>query len=398
MKVIKETIENFKHSEPLQTVINPTTASALDEDEKAWEDCKELINPEVRAHEEPITGKSDKKELPKEVEQPKVSLDESLFEDLDLSNEKDFDKYDELVHNLYSVIENCDEAGLKDLNMAFEEAVEHLQELKPELKEALLKETASMSIYNKVLDYLKNYFGYDCLSELSKVVHKDIPEYNIDWCLDEYDAELTRAEKEAVEKMASAEADILFGNAEDFQYDESLNESSNPRELTDNPIDAIEGGLVSWEEVGMACLKYMSEDEVEDMCRLNDFNLARADEVDESLTEARKADNDESRSLFMRLQKELMSAHGSYKKATNCPEFDTEDIGMMYFDNDDIGIRITSDMENSDKVDKALDIIGKYYKLETSSKEGRNNTYIGIIRVPENRIDETPKETDAIRK
>ena len=65
-----------------------------------------------------------------------------------------------------------------------------------------------------------------------------------------------------------------------------LNESAeDPRELTNNLIDAVEGGLVDWETVGKACLKYVSEDDVRDMCRINDFAVATLDDLDESLNE-----------------------------------------------------------------------------------------------------------------
>lgn len=65
---------------------------------------------------------------------------------------------------------------------------------------------------------------------------------------------------------------------------ESLKEYVDPRRATNDLISAIDDGFISWEEVAMACLNYMSDDDVKDMCRINDFNIAD----DEDLNEARQ--------------------------------------------------------------------------------------------------------------
>ena len=43
------------------------------------------------------------------------------------------------------------------------------------------------------------------------------------------------------------------------------------REATNKILEMIEEGILSRDEVIMACLKYMSEDEVADMARANEF-------------------------------------------------------------------------------------------------------------------------------
>lgn len=54
--------------------------------------------------------------------------------------------------------------------------------------------------------------------------------------------------------------------------------SKRVREVTDNVIDAVEDGLLSWEVVAMASLKYLSEDQVEEMARANDWFTDEDDE------------------------------------------------------------------------------------------------------------------------
>ena len=43
------------------------------------------------------------------------------------------------------------------------------------------------------------------------------------------------------------------------------------REATEKLIDFAEEGVLSWETIARAALDYMSEDEVADMARCNDF-------------------------------------------------------------------------------------------------------------------------------
>ena len=43
------------------------------------------------------------------------------------------------------------------------------------------------------------------------------------------------------------------------------------REATEKLIDLAEEGILSWEAIARAALNYMSEDEVADMARCNEF-------------------------------------------------------------------------------------------------------------------------------
>lgn len=59
----------------------------------------------------------------------------------------------------------------------------------------------------------------------------------------------------------------------------------NTRKWTRALLDAIDGGIISPTAVASACLGYMSEDDVEDMCRANDlmclFEVEDDDEDDD---------------------------------------------------------------------------------------------------------------------
>jgi len=55
------------------------------------------------------------------------------------------------------------------------------------------------------------------------------------------------------------------------------------RRVTNDIINAVEDGFLDWEEVARAALKYMSEDEVEDMARLNDWLIADDEDLEEDL-------------------------------------------------------------------------------------------------------------------
>ncbi|MDD4643720.1 MAG: hypothetical protein PHW90_01680 [Bacilli bacterium] len=57
--------------------------------------------------------------------------------------------------------------------------------------------------------------------------------------------------------------------------------NTNARKVTNDVISAVEDGFLSWEEVAKACLNYMSEDDVEDMARLEDWSIWLEDEEDE---------------------------------------------------------------------------------------------------------------------
>jgi hypothetical protein len=53
------------------------------------------------------------------------------------------------------------------------------------------------------------------------------------------------------------------------------------RQATNEVIELAEEGILSWEQVAMACLSYMSEDEVREMGEFNDFLFEEEDEDDE---------------------------------------------------------------------------------------------------------------------
>lgn len=43
------------------------------------------------------------------------------------------------------------------------------------------------------------------------------------------------------------------------------------REVTNLLLEAVNVGCISWHDLAVACLMYMSEDEVADMARINEF-------------------------------------------------------------------------------------------------------------------------------
>jgi len=45
----------------------------------------------------------------------------------------------------------------------------------------------------------------------------------------------------------------------------------NARENTDKLLEMVEDGVLSKDTVIMACVKYMSESDVADMCHINEF-------------------------------------------------------------------------------------------------------------------------------
>lgn len=52
------------------------------------------------------------------------------------------------------------------------------------------------------------------------------------------------------------------------------------RTYSNDIISAVEDGFLTWEEVAMACLKYMSEDEVEDLVVVNQWVIATDEKLD----------------------------------------------------------------------------------------------------------------------
>ena len=86
-------------------------------------------------------------------------------------------------------------------------------------------------------------------------------------------------------QFVDKQKDSYINGGDDYGYDEYdlVEEDVNPRRATDDLISAIEDKFVTWEKVARACLKYMSEDDVKDMCRLNNFNIAEDEQLDEML-------------------------------------------------------------------------------------------------------------------
>ena len=57
------------------------------------------------------------------------------------------------------------------------------------------------------------------------------------------------------------------------------------REATNRLLEMVEEGLLDRDTVIMACVKYMSEDDVADMCHANDFFDIDEDEDEETAEE-----------------------------------------------------------------------------------------------------------------
>lgn len=57
------------------------------------------------------------------------------------------------------------------------------------------------------------------------------------------------------------------------------------RKATNKLLQLVEEGCIDRDMVILACLNYMSEDEVADMCRINDISDDDDDEVEENTDE-----------------------------------------------------------------------------------------------------------------
>lgn len=53
------------------------------------------------------------------------------------------------------------------------------------------------------------------------------------------------------------------------------------REITDKILEMVEDGLLDKDQVILACLKYMSEDDVADMAHINEFYTKQEQESEE---------------------------------------------------------------------------------------------------------------------
>lgn len=58
------------------------------------------------------------------------------------------------------------------------------------------------------------------------------------------------------------------------------------RQATNRLLEMIEDGLLDRNTVIMACVKYMSEDDVADMCHINEFFYDEDDDEEESQEES----------------------------------------------------------------------------------------------------------------
>lgn len=68
-------------------------------------------------------------------------------------------------------------------------------------------------------------------------------------------------------KKVVAECDDMSEKA--ISESDCLKEDDSP--FVDNLISDIEDGIFTWEKIARACLKYMSEMDIRDMCRSNEF-------------------------------------------------------------------------------------------------------------------------------
>ena len=90
----------------------------------------------------------------------------------------------------------------------------------------------------------------------------------------------------AVVDDALAKFENLVATVDESQ---NIEESYVERDIVDDLIAAIEDGFLDWETVGMAALKYMSTDDVKDMIKDNDWDIAS----DEDLEDFEDSDEDE---------------------------------------------------------------------------------------------------------
>lgn len=53
------------------------------------------------------------------------------------------------------------------------------------------------------------------------------------------------------------------------------------REVTNLLLESADDGCISWRDLAEACMQYMSEDEVADMARINEFPMELEEDDDE---------------------------------------------------------------------------------------------------------------------
>ena len=79
----------------------------------------------------------------------------------------------------------------------------------------------------------------------------------------------------------------------------------DPRKITNKIYDFVDQGILKAEDVMTACLKYMSEDDVANMARSNEF-------FDNAVFNNEDGDGDEDEDEMDKDFKEYMDYHGNY--------------------------------------------------------------------------------------
>ena len=69
---------------------------------------------------------------------------------------------------------------------------------------------------------------------------------------------------------------------------------SNVRQATNKLIELAEEGVVSWESLALACLRYMSEDEVKDLAESEGFIDLEEEEFEQENEDADDAWDDQN--------------------------------------------------------------------------------------------------------
>lgn len=186
MKIINENIDNFKEAEPLTNVVDAVTAEAIGEDEKVQEATKELIDPEELAKKEPFIG-AEKQETPKEIPLPKITLDESLF-----------DEHVELTEDVTDIRRDVEE---------------------------LIKEKIEAALDN-----------------IAMVAASEIPEYEADWCLETPEGPEFFKESQALNALVDAEVDLLFAEAPiDESIEQIIKESFDGDAVVEEIVNEADG-------------------------------------------------------------------------------------------------------------------------------------------------------------
>jgi hypothetical protein len=65
------------------------------------------------------------------------------------------------------------------------------------------------------------------------------------------------------------------------EWDEQVEEGSGVREITNKLIEAVEEGILDWEDIARASLNYMSEADVADMAERNELVYFEDEDEDE---------------------------------------------------------------------------------------------------------------------